>query len=127
MTAEKQAVIDRSGNRERYLRGEVTFTQSKKTLRESAVRLGVVKPLRPRPPRISDAQKFYDDAIIDHLIDEGLDETERWDEQNTRKRLAKTLRVDKRIILSSDRSIIRREARRPDSDFDYDFNPWWYH
>lgn len=128
MSAEKQAVIDRSGWRERYLRGEVTFSDSKKALRDIGVRLGVVKPLRPKGPRISDAQRFYDDAVIDHLKDEGLDEADRWDEGNTRRRLAVTSRSTKRVILSSDRAEIRRQSRRRADEFDeYDFNPWWYH
>lgn len=128
MPAEKQAVIDRSGNRERYLRGEVTFSDSKKALRSLGVRLGIVKPLRPRMPKISLGQKLYDDAVIEHLKDEGLDQAERWDEKNTRVRLARTSRPDKRVILAADRATIRRQARRREDEFDdYDFNPWWYH
>jgi hypothetical protein len=129
MPAEKQAVIDRTGNRERFLRGEVTFTDSKRTLRESGVRQGILKPLRPRMPKISPAQAVYDQAVVEHLKDEGLDTAEHWNEKNVRKRLAVTNRVTKREILAADRATLRRRAAQRASDYEdeYDFNPYWYH
>lgn len=128
MPAEKQAVIDRSGNREKYLRGEVTYTDSKRSLRQSGVQAGHLKPVRRRLPKISAGQQIYDDAVVEHLKDEGLDQADRWDEANVRERLSTTTRVDKRQILSAPRSVIRREAKRRADEFDdYDFNPWWYH
>jgi hypothetical protein len=129
MPAEKQAIIDRTGNRESFLRGDITFTDSKRQLRESGVRQGILKPLRPRQ-RISDGQRRYDDTVIEHLKDEGLDQAERWDEKKTRQRLAVTKRDTKRVILSSDRATLRRQAKRRADEFEddgYDFNPYWYH
>jgi hypothetical protein len=130
MPAEKQAVIDRAGNRESFLRGEVTFTDSKRKLRETAVQLGIVKPVRQRMPPISKGQQVYDQAVVEHLKDEGLDSAEHWNERNVRKRLAVTKRITKRDILASDRATLRRQAARRPSDFEddgYDFNPYWYH
>jgi hypothetical protein len=129
MPAEKQAVIDRTGNRESFLRGEVTFTDSKRQLRESGVQQGILKPLRQRTPPISPAQKTYDQAVIEHLKDIGLDELPRWNEKGVRKRLAVTRKETKRPMLSMDRSEFRRNAARRPSDFEddgYDFNPYWY-
>lgn len=49
-TAQNQWIIDQSGNRERYLRGEVTVVESRRSLREVAVNLGVAKPVRGSKP-----------------------------------------------------------------------------
>jgi len=46
MDAVKQAILGRSGAREQYLRGEITFTDAKRSLRNSAVEKRIVKPLR---------------------------------------------------------------------------------
>jgi hypothetical protein len=129
MPASKQAVIDRSGNRDKFLRGEVTYTDSKKALRESGVRQGILKPLRIRRPKISPGQQIYDDAVVEHFKDVGLDQAERWDERHVRNRLATTQKTLKRQMLSSDRATIRRNAKRRSDEFadEYDYNPWWYH
>lgn len=129
MSAEKQAVIDRTGNRESFLRGEVTFTQSKRQLRESAVSQGIVKPVRQRARPISKAQQTYDDTIVEHLKDVGLDGTARWNEKRVRQRLAVTRKEHKRPMLVMDREQLRRNAARRPAEFEddgYDFNPFWY-
>lgn len=46
MTTVKQQILSYSGAREQYLRGEVTFTQAKQSLRNDAVERSIVKPLR---------------------------------------------------------------------------------
>lgn len=129
MPAEKQAVIDRSGMRDRYLKGEVTYTDSKKALRESGVQQGLVKPLRQRQPPISAGQQVYDSAVVQHYRDVGLAQSKDWNERKFRSRLAATSRVDKRQMLIASRAEIRRNATRQKEDFadEYDFNPWWYH
>jgi hypothetical protein len=129
MPAEKQAIIDRTGNRESFLRGDITFTNAKRQLRETAVRLGLLKPVRVRPRPIGRMQQIYDQAVVEHLKDEGLDQAELWNEANVRARLTRTNRVTKRNILFSTKAEIRRESKRPARDFEdeYDFNPWWYH
>jgi hypothetical protein len=50
MDAVKQHVLQESGQREAYLRGEVTFAEAKRSLRPKAIQLGVAKPVRPRGP-----------------------------------------------------------------------------
>lgn len=129
MTAEKQAVIDRAGHRDSFLRGETTYTDSKRTLRETGVSQGILKPLRQRNRPISQGQQLYDDVVVDHLIDEGLDELAGWNERHVRQRLRVTTRVTKRQILAATKAEIRRNAKRRSIEFEdeYDFNPWWYH
>lgn len=51
LPAEKQRVIIESGKLDAFLRGDVTYTECKRALRERAVREGVAKPLRVRTPK----------------------------------------------------------------------------
>lgn len=46
MPATNQAILDRTGNREAYLRGEVSIADAKRQLRLKAVDKGFVKPLK---------------------------------------------------------------------------------
>jgi hypothetical protein len=48
MNSVKQNILTYAGQREAYLRGDVTFTDAKRSLRNDAVQRGVVKPLRRR-------------------------------------------------------------------------------
>lgn len=62
MSAANQEVLKRSGKRDSYLKGEVTFNEAKRALRDVAVGLGVVKPLRVRRPAervLTDEEKRY--------------------------------------------------------------------
>jgi hypothetical protein len=47
-TPAQQAIIDRTGNRESYLRGETTLAEARRQLREKAVAQEIVKPIRVR-------------------------------------------------------------------------------
>lgn len=51
MPAVKQEILKRSGKRDAFLSGNITFTDAKKSLREIAVEKGVAKPVRVRAPR----------------------------------------------------------------------------
>lgn len=51
MPAIKQEILKRSGQREAFLKGEITFTDAKKALRPKAEQAGVVKPVRQRVPK----------------------------------------------------------------------------
>lgn len=44
----KQAMLDKTGQREAYLHGFTTLAKVRTSLRDKAVQLGVAKPLRPR-------------------------------------------------------------------------------
>ncbi len=48
MTSVKQEILKRSGQRDAYLRGEITFTDAKRHLRVEAVRKNLVRPVRNR-------------------------------------------------------------------------------
>lgn len=70
MTAVKQEVLARTGLREAYLRGEVSQVEAKRKLREDAIRLGVVKPVRqrrPKPAPVTDRRTRLDAMIALHL------------------------------------------------------------
>lgn len=51
MPAKNQAILDRAGMRDAYLRGDAKLADAKRVLREQAVQKGFVKPLRPRTPK----------------------------------------------------------------------------
>lgn len=56
MTSVKQNILAYSGKREEYLRGEVTFTQAKASLRSDAVQRGITRPLKtPYPSGVTTA------------------------------------------------------------------------
>ncbi len=51
LTPAQQAILDRAGKREDYLRGTTTLAKAKGALREQAVQLGIVRP--PKVPKVS--------------------------------------------------------------------------
>jgi hypothetical protein len=48
MPAKNQEVLARTGQRDAYLRGETTLVQARSKLRETAIKLGVAKPVKSR-------------------------------------------------------------------------------
>ena len=48
MDAVKQNIISKAGKRDAYLRGEITFTDAKRSLRNEAVERGIARPLKRR-------------------------------------------------------------------------------
>jgi hypothetical protein len=131
MPAEKQAVIRRSGSLEEYLRGQVTYTDAKRSLRSEAVSLGIVKPLPAAQRPIVHVQFASTRLTIAHLINElghGKVNVPR-----TAKRLDKVSEAVKREVRRSDRETIRRRASGHDdqdwmiqADDGETFNPYWY-
>jgi hypothetical protein len=55
--AVKQEILDRTGNREKYLRGEVSLADARQQLREDAVRRGIARPYVPRSKLRMDAMR----------------------------------------------------------------------
>lgn len=51
----KQAILDRSGNREKYLRGEISLADARQELRSDAVQRGITKPHTPTAERRAQA------------------------------------------------------------------------
>lgn len=49
MNPRSQQILESSGMRDSYLRGETTLAEARRKLRETAVNLGVAKPLPQRP------------------------------------------------------------------------------
>ncbi len=67
MDAVKQAVLAKSGKRDAYLRGEVTYTQAKQSLRNDAVERGIVKPLKRKYGQGEDRTEALKRRIADIL------------------------------------------------------------
>jgi hypothetical protein len=71
MTAVQQETLKRAGTRDHYLKGESTLAEAKRKLRETAVQLGVAKPVRtrtPKPARPLTRAERLDKLVADHLI-----------------------------------------------------------
>lgn len=126
MPAEKQAVVDKAGFRDRFLRGEATYTDARRALREQAVKAGIVKPVKPRRPK-QPPTTLYNQALIQHLKDEGLDQRPLWNEDSTLRRYARLDRSEKRPVLQADRATIRRRATDSSYENEDGINPYWYH
>jgi hypothetical protein len=67
MDSVKQNVLTYAGQREAYLRGEITYTDAKRSLRNDAVQRGVAKPLRRRYGQGETRQEALKRRIADIL------------------------------------------------------------
>jgi len=71
MTTVKQNILTYTGDREKYLRGEITFTDAKRRLRTDAVQRKIVKPLRrkygPSGPNTYQSQTELKRRIADFV------------------------------------------------------------
>jgi len=69
MSASNQEILRRSGQREAYLRGEVTLKDARSVLRVVAVRLGLAKPLRPsKRPVVGRMLSDLDVQVASHIV-----------------------------------------------------------
>lgn len=67
MSALNQQVLEKSGQREAYLRGNVTIADAKRALRNTAVDLGIAKPLKPKVPVTTAKVADPRTRVLDHL------------------------------------------------------------
>lgn len=72
MSAANQEVLKRTGSREAYLKGAITLPQAKALLRNTAVSVGLVKPLRPRPQRTGPPLGYVRRASLQRMIEQHL-------------------------------------------------------
>ncbi len=79
MTSVKQEVLKRSGQRDAYLRGDITFTQAKQRLRAEAVIKNIVKPLRSR----NKPNRVYRPTTTEELLNRIADNI--WRHTNTKR------------------------------------------
>ena len=146
MSAEKQAIIDQTGSRDQYLRGEITQAQARRKLRERAEDLGITKPTL-RYAQVDDAGQVtfkasrLDAAVINHMRREGITfgksptkyhRTAAKAVDNMLHRLRQIPAHVKTEVIRSDRATIRRRAHDPSFNIEVEdepdtVNPYWYH
>lgn len=117
MTPAKQAVIDRSGNRDAYLRGDVTYADAKRALRDDAVERGVAKPLDNVPdarPLINHIVEILKDAHAPVINKARIMENV----------LGRMSNAQRRAAFKMDYATYRRHAKRPTVGDEQ--NPFWY-
>lgn len=127
LPAVKQEVIKRSGLRDKFLKGEVTYTDARKILRDVAVRNNVVKPLRtPKPKRMS-LSRARQGFIAQHLMFEIR--------RGGKEPNPATVYAGSQFIEDDDaETLTYAQIKERASDPDYvvklngeSFNPYWYH
>lgn len=118
MDAAKQAIIDRSGNREAYLRGDITYADSKRALRQQGVERGIIPPVRSRGGSISaeDVARRY----ISVLHSAGASPNV----PKTIERILDMTDAELRKAWTATYDTIKQNAQRtvPPGEV----NPWWY-
>lgn len=69
LTADKQAILTRSGSRDAYLRGETTLTEAKAKLRPEAISKGITKPVKARAPKTTPRKRDLGEGwrVFHHL------------------------------------------------------------
>lgn len=69
MATAKQEILTRTGLRDEYLAGRTTFVDARRNLRETAVNLGVVKPLKTRTPKtpINPIRARIEQMVAQHI------------------------------------------------------------
>lgn len=90
MTAAQQETLKRAGQRDAYLKGESTLADAKRALRQTAVNLGIAKPVRsrtkPAPARESrpeDRRARLDAMIQKHLRTVIVDAGRQWNQETS--------------------------------------------
>lgn len=143
LAPKQQYILDKTGQREAYLRGDVTVAAARQRLRNEGIREGWAKPPRPR---IS-----LNDRVVDHIATTQYRHTGRMpDAQNLRARVERMTPEQKAkavditwtnlIKAAKDRSQMRPPPATPSiglggDDYDEegddyypddDINPFWY-
>lgn len=127
LPAFKQEALKRSGLREKYLKGEATYTDARKILRDVAVSKNVVKPLRTPKPRRMSLSRARQGFIAQHLMSQFRSAGTQYNPA--------TVYAGSSFIEDSDAetipySVIKERAKDPDYMITRNgqtFNPYWYH
>lgn len=88
MTAAQQETLKRAGQRDAYLKGESTLADAKRTLRQTAVNLGIAKPVRPRTKAtpvsaVVDRRARLEAMIQKHLRTVIVDAGRQWNQETS--------------------------------------------
>lgn len=130
MSPLKQEVLKRSGQRDAFLRGEITWTDAKKALRTAAVQKGIVKPVRVRAPKPKPMSRRQ---ALDASMAQALMATLRraGKDYDPATVIAGSMFIQEDDVLTIDYNTIKTRAR--DSTYmmvdesGTQFNPYWYH
>lgn len=133
MSAVQQETLKRAGKRDAYLKGESTLAEARRTLRESAVRLGVAKPVRTRSaaPKVGFQRRTALDKLVAEHIIRTLRDANREVNMTTVNREMPAMDFNEEQ-LTWDYGRIKYEGREG-SDYEYvgsdgkRHNPLWYH
>lgn len=128
MPAIKQEVFKRSGLRDAYLRGEISFTDAKKALRGKAVEKGIVKPVRSRGKK---APVTPHRASVNGMVAQALLRTLRLAGKDPRVAtvVAGSAFIQENDAVGLTYAQIKERASDPDFMMTVDgtsFNPYWY-
>jgi hypothetical protein len=132
MSPVNQELLKRSGMRDAYLKGQASIADAKRTLRDKAVDLKIVKPLRSRKT----ATKGRVLTSLDKMIATHLKTTLRAEGKNVNDRT-----VEAEIVYlgdNADTQILKwdygriKHAGRRGSEYEVEVdgathNPFWYH
>lgn len=134
MSAVQQETLKRAGQRDAYLKGESTLADAKRSLRQTAVQLGVAKPARPRArapiAKASPSRRDRLEAMIQrHLRTAIVDAGKQWNQQTSD---AEIVYLDpENDMLDWDYGQVSYAGRRG-SEYETFVdgklhNPFWYH
>lgn len=136
MSAVNQAVIDRSGQRDAYLKGEVSFLNLKGQLRQQAVSKRIAKAPRQRRKSTPTQQPLFKETPLDRLVQAHLQRTlnaegRPFNQQESDKQIVYMQTDDGHDALTWDYGRIRY-AGRAGSEYEVvedgvRHNPFWYH
>ncbi len=133
LSTKNQTILDKTGQREAYLRGETTMVQARQRLRNEGIRKGWAKPPRPRVNVVS--------KIVDHIgviqfaatgmmpdVDKLRARVERMDRQQRKE--AMDISWAELQAKAADRRQLRPPVGGDDEGDEYypddDINPYWY-
>jgi hypothetical protein len=129
MPALKQEVLKRTGLRDAFLKGDVTYTDAKKWLRDTAVHKGIVKPTRvrqPKPNRRISRREAIEGLYAQHILHQ-LRQAGKT--HNPATVYAGTIFMEEDDIESLTYAQIKDRAADPDyimTRNGHTFNPYWY-
>lgn len=129
MSAPNQEMLRRSGLRDAYLRGEVKLSEARRSLRQTAVDLGIARPLPART--VAPTRQQTVEALIARHIKDVLDANgKHYDSQMIDNNVGRIPGIVKPFVGQWDYQAIK-DAASEGSPFErienaIRFNPFWY-
>lgn len=133
MSPASQELLKRSGLRDAYLKGEATLTNARSTLRDKAVRKGLVKPTKAQQARQRKSvgtPSALDAKVASHIVHELRQANYTVSTDLVYKHVPFMSEEDKRKAATWKAGQIRAYAGDDDNMVEVGgerFNPLWYH